>query len=292
MNNITVQSFQSNLLTDEAVVILILIQPSSTNSKMAIPTRAPAVVAEATGGPEVLEFRVDHPISSLKDGQILVQNAISGVNYVDTYFRNGLYPSVMPTVLGREGAGTIVAVGANVDETKLQVGDRVVWLGDSGYAQYSAVNAAKAMRLPDQVSFEDATASCLSVLTALALAEESYKVMKGDRVLLLAAAGSVGTLMTRILKLRGAEVIALVGSPEKAAVAKRLGADHVIDYRTPEGDDWPKVVRQLTDGKGVDVVYDSVGKDTWQKSIEAVKRKGTIIWFGNASGPVPPLTLQ
>ena len=257
-----------------------------------LPPTQRAVVVDKVGGPEVLEVRSDHPLPVLKDGQVLVRNNISGINYIDTYFRNGLYPSAKPEVLGREAAGTIVALGPATDRYNLKIGDRVVWLGTGGYAEYTAVAAAKTMRLPDAISDEVATASFLSGLTCLAFSHETYPVKAGDWVLLHAAAGGAGFLMTQILKKLGAIVIGTAGGPEKIALVQSLGADYVIDYRSEEGKDWPAVVDRITSGRGVDVVYDSVGKDTWEGSHKVVKRKGTIVWFGNASGPVPPLSLK
>ncbi|KAF4288719.1 hypothetical protein KXW98_006542 [Aspergillus fumigatus] len=259
---------------------------------MSIPTTMKAVLIEKTGGPEVLDFKTDHPVPTPQEGQLLVKNNISGINYIDTYFRTGLYPAPKPEVLGREGAGTVVALGPGPNHYNFQVGDRVAWLSTGGYAEYTAVPAAKAVKIPDGISDEDVMASFLSGLTVLSLAKETYAVQKGDWVLLHAAAGGAGFLMTQILKSIGAHVIGTAGGPEKVELVKGLGADHVIDYRSEEGKDWVKQVKEITGGRGVDVVYDSVGKDTWEGSLEVVKRKGTIVWFGNASGPVPPLPLN
>ncbi|OQD76524.1 hypothetical protein PENDEC_c004G06048 [Penicillium decumbens] len=256
---------------------------------MSVPTNMKAVVVEQTGGPEVLQYKTSWPVPTPQEGQLLVRNNISGVNYIDTYFRTGLYASPKPEILGREGAGTVVALGPNTSGFK--VGDRVAWLGTSGYAEYTAAPAAKAVKIPEGVSDEDVMASFLSGLTVLSLAKETYAVQKGDWVLVHAAAGGAGFLMTQVLKNIGAKVIGTAGGPEKCALVKSLGADVVIDYRSEEGKDWVKLVKEATGGRGVDVVYDSVGKDTWEGSLEAVKRKGTIVWFGNASGPVPPISL-
>ncbi|KAF7158470.1 hypothetical protein CNMCM5623_003473 [Aspergillus felis] len=259
---------------------------------MSIPTTMKAVLVEKTGGPEVLDFKTDYPVPTPQEGQLLVKNNISGINYIDTYFRTGLYPAPKPEILGREGAGTIVALGPGPNPYNFQVGDRVAWLSTGGYAEYTAVPAAKTVKIPDGISDEDVMASFLSGLTVLSLAKETYAVQKGDWVLLHAAAGGAGFLMTQVLKTIGAHVIGTAGGPEKVELVKSLGADHVIDYRSEGGKDWVKQVKEITGGRGVDVVYDSVGKDTWEGSLEAVKRKGTIVWFGNASGPVPPLPLN
>ncbi|KAK4163091.1 hypothetical protein QBC43DRAFT_320503 [Cladorrhinum sp. PSN259] len=257
-----------------------------------IPTTQRAIVVEKTGGPEVLEYRTDHPVAQPGAGQVLVKNEIAGINYIDTYFRTGLYPSGKPEVLGREAVGTIVALGADTEKFNFAVGDRVIWLANHGYAEYSAVPADKTIKLPEGISAEDAAASFLSGLTVLSFAKETYEVKKGDWVLLHAAAGGAGFLMTQLLKHLGAKVIGTAGGPEKVALVKGLGADHVIDYRSDEGKFWESKVLEITDGKGVDVVYDSVGKDTWAGSLHVVKRKGTIVWFGNSSGPVPPIPLN
>ncbi|KAK4447157.1 hypothetical protein QBC34DRAFT_467646 [Podospora aff. communis PSN243] len=259
---------------------------------MSIPQVQRAVVVTKTGGPEVLEYRTDHPVPTPTDGQVLVKNEIAGINYIDTYFRTGLYPSPKPEILGREAAGVVAALGRGTEEYNLSVGDRVIWLANAGYAEYSAVPASKTLKLPDNLPFEDATASFMSGLTVLALATETYSVKPGDWVLLHAAAGGAGFLMMQLLKHLGAHIIGTAGGPEKMALVKSLGADHVIDYRSEEGKDWAATVMQITGGKGVDVVYDSVGKDTWEGSLAVVKRKGTVVWFGNSSGPIPQLPLN
>lgn len=253
-----------------------------------------AIEIAQTGGPEVLTFKQDHPVPAPGADQVLVKNNISGINYIDTYFRTGLYPSPKPEILGREGAGTVVSFGAGSTSSNpfsLQVGDRVAYLGTGAYAEYTAVPAAKVVKIPDGVRDEDVMASFLSGMTVLSLALETYPVQKGDWVLLHAAAGGAGFLMTQVLKGLGAKVIGTAGGPEKVGLVKSLGADVAIDYRSDEGKDWVKIVKDVTGGRGVDVVYDSVGKDTWEGSLEAVKRKGMVVWFGNASGPVPPLAL-
>ncbi|TQB76959.1 NADPH:quinone reductase [Monascus purpureus] len=258
---------------------------------MSLPKTQKVVLIEKTGGPEVLQYRTDYPVPTPKEGQLLVKNHLSGINFIDTYFRSGLYPSPKPEVLGREAVGTIVAVGPGPNPYNFQVGDRVAWLGTGSYSEYTAVPAAKTVKIPNGIEDEKVLASLLSGLTVLTLAKETYPVKKGEWVLLHAAAGGAGYLMTQVLKQIGAKVIGTAGGPEKVALVKSLGADVVIDYRSEEGKDWVKKVKEVTGGQGVDVVYDSVAKDTWEGSLEVVKRKGTIVWFGNASGPVPPLNL-
>lgn len=249
-------------------------------------------MAVEAGGPELLQYQTDYPVPVPQEGQVLVKNTVSGVNFIDIYFRTGLYPSPKPEVLGREAAGTIVALGPNTEEYGLKVGDRVIWLGNTGYAEYTAAPASKTVKIPDGVSDEAAVASFMSGMTVLALAEEAYPVKSGDWVLLHAAAGGAGWLMTQILKAIGAKVIGTAGGPEKAALVKGLGADHVIDYRSQEGKNWPSIVKEITNGRGIDAVFDSVGADTWEGSLDVIKRKGTVVWFGNSSGPIPPLPLK
>lgn len=259
---------------------------------MALPSTMKAVVVETTGGPEVLQFRTDYPVPQPQPGEVLVKNHISGVNYIDTYFRTGLYPSPKPEVLGREGVGTIVALGPGPNPYGFREGDRVAWLASRGYAEFTAAPAEKVVKVPGGVTDEQVMASFLSGLTVLTLVRESYAVQAGEWVMVHAAAGGAGYLLTQLLKSIGARVIATAGGPQKCELVKDLGADVVIDYRSDEGRDWVTKVQEATGGKGVDVVYDSVGKDTWEGSMEAVRKKGTIIWFGNASGPVPPLLIN
>lgn len=260
---------------------------------MALPKMQSAVVVHAPGDVEALQFTNDYPVPALQQNCVLVRNAYCGVNYVDIYFRNGLYQSPKPEVLGREGSGIIVALGPSIDKShNLREGDRVIWLGTGGYATYTSVSVDKVVKLPDAIPLDIAATCFLSGLTALALVDEAYKVKAGDWALVHAAAGTVGILMVQILKHLGAKVIGTAGGAEKCQIVTDLGADHVIDYRDSSQKPWPEAVKELTGGIGVDVVYDSVAKDTWEGSLEAVRRKGTIVWFGNASGPVPPLTLQ
>lgn len=229
---------------------------------MSIPSSQRAIVAVKAGKPEVLQYRTDYPVPEPKEGEVLVKNTLAGVNFIDIYFRTGLYPSPKPEILGREASGTIVSLGPNADENGLKAGDRVIWLGNSGYAEYTAAPAAKTVKIPDGVSDETAVASFMSGLTALALAGEAYPVKSGDWVLLHAAAGGAGWLMTQIFKALGAKVIGTAGGPEKVGLVKSLGADYVIDYRSEEGKNWPSIVKDITDGRGVDAVFDSVGADT------------------------------
>lgn len=262
-------------------------------ASITIPTTQRGILTSQTGGPEVLEYKTDLPVPTPKEGQILVKNNISGINYIDTYFRTGLYPAPKPEILGREGAGTIVALGPGENARGFKVGDRVVWMGPGGYAEYTVPASNKDIaKIPDGISDENAIAVFLSGITVLSLVKEAYEVKKGDWILLHAAAGGAGFLMTQLLKQIGAKVIGTAGGPEKVEVVKSLGADVVIDYKSAEGANWLEKVMEVTGGEGVAAVYDSIGKDTWEDSLKAVKRKGTMVYFGNASGPVPPINIQ
>ncbi|KAJ9490559.1 hypothetical protein VN97_g2695 [Penicillium thymicola] len=188
------------------------------------------IVVEKTGGPEVLEYKTDLPVPIPGEGQILVKNHLASINYIDTYYGTGLYSSPKPEILGQEGIGTIVSLGPGKTPYNFAVGDRVLWLHRGSYCEYSAVPAEKAVRVPDGVSEEDALAAFLSALTSLTLVKEAYPVQRGGWVLIHAAAGGAGFLMTQILKNIGAKVIGTAGGPEKVNLVKGLGADFVIDY--------------------------------------------------------------
>ena len=240
-----------------------------------------AVIIEKTGGPEVLQYTTDAPTPTPKDGEVLIKNHIAGINYIDTYFRSGLYPSASgyPLILGQEASGVVSALGPNADKHGLAVGDRVVWIKMGGYAEYTVCPADKVAKIPSGVSDEDAVGGFLMGMTALSLVQESYPVQKGDWVLVHAAAGGVGLLMCQILRSMGARMIGTAGGPEKCALAKENGAEFVIDYKKTEGPTWVEQVKEITGGRGVDVVYDSVGKDTWEGSLQAIKRKGKVCVF-------------
>jgi NADPH:quinone reductase len=257
-----------------------------------IPKTMNAIVVEQNGGPEQLQYKPDYPTPSPEKDQLLVKNEIIGINFIDTYFRTGLYPlSSKPAIIGQEAAGTVVAVGPGSNSLGFNVGDRVIWMKFGAYAEYSAVPWQKTIKIPEGLSSEDAIGGFLMGMTALALVEEAYRVQKGDWVMLHAAAGGVGLLMCQLLKARGARTIATAGGPEKCELAKKNGADHVVDHKNPDGPKWLDEVKRLTNDEGVAVVYDSVGKDTWEDSLEAARRKGKVVFFGNASGPVPPFPI-
>ena len=244
-----------------------------------------AIQAVRAGGPEVLEA-IDLPLPTPGPGQILVRHQAVGLNFIDTYHRSGLYPIKMPAVLGLEAAGVVETIGEGV--TRFVVGDRVAYNGTPGaYSEAAIVPADRAVKVPDTVSLETAAAVLLKGMTAEFLVRRCFHVKPGDLVLVHAAAGGVGSILVQWCKALGANVIATVGSSAKAAVARELGADHVILYGE---EDVASRVAEITGGKGVAVVYDGVGKDTFEASLKSLSRRGMLATFGNASGPVPPFS--
>jgi NADPH2:quinone reductase len=247
-----------------------------------------AIAIDHTGGPEVLQLR-DLAIPEPKPGEALVRLEASGVNFFDVYMRTGLYKaSHFPLILGREGAGIVEAVGAGV--TDVAVGDRVAFAGAPGsYAEYVAAPARELVPVPAGVSLRDAAALMLQGMTAHYLANSTFALKPGNVAVVHAGAGGVGLLLTQLAKAKGATVITTVSTPEKAELSKRAGADHVVNYTS---DDFAAVARDVTAGTGVDVVYDSVGKTTWEKSLDALRPRGMFVLFGASSGAVPPFDLQ
>ena len=250
-----------------------------------------AIQMSRTGGPEVLEV-VDLPLPEPGPGQVRVRHAAVGINFIDTYQRTGLYPVRLPAILGGEAAGTVEAVGEGV--TRLKAGDRVAYSsgGSGGYAEAALVQADRAIRLPDAMTFEVAAASLLKGLTAELLLRRCAPVKSGQTILVQAAAGGVGTILVQWAKHLGATVIGTVGSAAKAELARSLGCDHVILYRE---EDVAKSVREITGGVGVPIAYDSVGADTFEGTLASLARRGIFVSYGNASGPAPavePLRLS
>jgi NADPH2:quinone reductase len=243
-----------------------------------------AVQIRKTGGPDVLDV-ADLADPTATAGQILVKHAAIGLNFIDTYQRSGLYPLELPTVLGREASGVVEAVGPGV--TDFSPGDRVAYVTSGGaYADYNALPADNAILLPDAIDFETGAACMLKGMTAEFLAERIWPLSVGDDVLVHAAAGGVGAILSQWLHYRGVRVIGTVGSEDKAAFAKAHGCADVILYRDA---DVTAEVRALTGGRGVKVAYDSVGKDTAEASLASLAKRGLFVTFGNASGPVPPI---
>ncbi len=245
-----------------------------------------AVRVHRFGGPEVLQIE-EVPEPSPGPGEVLVHVHASAVNFIDVYHRTGAYPAELPRGLGQEGAGAVVAIGPGVGG--LQVGDRVAWAGAAGsYAERVVVQADKLVPVPDGVGFETAAASMLQGMTAHYLSHSTFPLQGGQRCIVHAAAGGVGALLVQMAKKRGAFVYATCSS-KKVHVAEAAGADHVIPYDTH---DFAAEVKRLTDGAGVHVVYDSVGKTTFDRSLDCLMPRGMLVLFGQSSGPVPPLDLQ
>jgi NADPH2:quinone reductase len=246
-----------------------------------------AVRIDQYGGPDVLRLTtVDDPEPG--PGQLLVATAAIGVNYIDTYQRGGHYPVPLPFTPGLEGAGTVRAVGAGVAE--FTAGDRVAWSGTPGsYAELVTVAADAAVPVPDDVSDELAAAVPLQGMTAHYLVTSTYPVRPGDTVLVHAAAGGVGLLLTQLAKARGARVIGTVSTDEKEKLARAAGADEIVRYTEQ---DVAAEVRRLTDGAGVAAVYDGVGASTFDASLASLRPRGILVLFGASSGPVPPFDLQ
>lgn len=247
-----------------------------------------AIRIEQTGGPEVMQW-VDVEVGEPGPGQVRVRHEAVGLNYIDVYFRTGLYKQPLPGGLGMEGAGVVEAVGEGVRH--VAVGDRVAYAGrpTGAYAQVRVMPADIVVRLPDAIPFDTAAAMMLQGLTAQYLIRDSYKVQPGDTVLLHAAAGGVGLIASQWLKALGVTVIGTVGSDEKAELARANGCAHTIVYTR---ESFVERVREITNGKGVPAVYDSIGKDTFQGSLDCLAPRGTMVSFGNASGPVPPFDLS
>lgn len=244
-----------------------------------------AIRIEQTGGPEVMKW-VDVEVGEPGPGQVKLSQTACGLNYIDVYFRTGLYSQPLPAGLGMEAAGEVTAVGQGV--TDLKVGDRVAYVArpPGAYAQECLLRADQVIRLPDAISDEAAASIMLQGLTAQYLLRRTYRVKPGDTILIQAAAGGVGLLVCQWAKALGATVIGTVSSDEKAQIAKAHGCDHPIVYTR---EDFTARVRDITNGAGVPVVYDSIGKDTFTKSLDCLAPLGLFVSFGNASGPLPPI---
>ncbi len=245
-----------------------------------------AVVVRETGGPEVLRWQ-EHDPGQPGPGQARVRVTAAGVNFIDVYFRTGLYPQPRPFVAGVEGAGVVEAVGPEV--AGLAPGQRVAWAGLPGsYAEVMLGPASRLVRLPDGVSEEQAAAVLLQGMTAHYLVHGVRETRPGDVALVHAAAGGTGLLLVQMLRRAGATVIGTVSTAEKEALAREAGAQHAIRYTER---DFSREARRLTEGRGVDVVYDSVGHDTFEASLESLRPRGLLALFGQSSGPVPPFDL-
>ncbi|RQZ14436.1 quinone oxidoreductase [Burkholderia sp. Bp9031] len=244
-----------------------------------------AIRYDQPGGPDVMKW-VDVEVGAPKAGEVRIRQHAVGLNYIDVYFRTGLYPQPLPGGLGMEAAGEVTAVGDGV--TALKVGDRVAYVGQppGAYAQERVMPAERLVKLPDGISYDDAASVMLQGLTAHYLLRRTYPVKAGDTILIHAAAGGVGLLVCQWAKALGATVIGTVGSDEKAALAQAHGCDHPIVYTR---ENFTQRVKEITNGAGVPVVYDSIGKDTYIGSLDCLAPLGYFVSFGNASGPLPAI---
>lgn len=247
-----------------------------------------AIVMNETGGPDVLRWVEDDP-GLPGPGEVLLRHEAVGLNFIDVYHRTGLYPlPALPAVPGMEGSGTVEAIGAEV--TELAIGDRVAYAGlpPGAYCQVRRIPADRLVKLPESISSRRAAAMMLQGMTARYLLRGCYNVEAGDTVLIHAAAGGVGSIVCQWCRYIGAEIIGTVGSKEKAEIAHSNGCDYPILYNS---EDFVARVREITDGKGVDVVYDSVGQATFMKSMDCLRPMGMMVTFGQSSGPIAPLDL-
>ena len=246
-----------------------------------------AIRVKSPGGPEVLEL-VELPTPQPGDGQALVRVEAAGVNFIDIYQRSGLYQLPLPFTLGQEGAGVVEAVGKGVGEVK--PGDRVAWAGPLGsYASHQLIPAARLVPVPSRLDLKSAAAAMLQGMTAHYLVNDTFPLRPGQSCLSHAAAGGVGQLFCQLARRAGAQVIGTAGGAEKGQLARAAGAHEVIDYRTQ---DFAAEVKRITGGAGVHVAFDSVGKDTWEKSLKSLRPRGMLVIFGGSSGPMPPIDAQ
>jgi NADPH2:quinone reductase len=245
-----------------------------------------AIQILTTGSADVLTLR-DLPTPAPGPGEALIRIEASGVNFIDTYFREGRYPATLPYTLGQEAAGLVVAVADDV--TTVKAGDRVAWcLVPGTYAQLAVAPASRLVIIPNGLSFQQAAAAILQGMTAHYLVHSAYAIQSGDEVLIHAGAGGTGLLLIQMAKARGARVFTTVSTDEKAALAHAAGADEIIFYTK---EDFAAKVRQLTSGRGLPAVYDSVGKTTFEQSLQCLRPRGIAVLFGGASGAVPPFDL-
>src|SRR5437868_7312530 len=243
-----------------------------------------AIKVFQVGGPEVLTL-VEVPIPAPKANEAVVQVKFAGVNFIDIYFREGRYGAQLPFINGQEAAAVVTDVGEEV--TTVKRGDRVAYTGALGsYAEYAAVPASRLVKIPDELNFEQAAAAMLQGMTAHYLLYSTYPLKKGETALVHAAAGGVGLLLVQMAHQLGARVIGTVSTEEKAKLARQAGADEIILYTQT---DFEAETKRLTGGKGVDVVYDGVGKATFEKSLNVLRPRGMLVLFGASSGPVPPI---
>jgi len=245
-----------------------------------------AIQVQKCGGPELLTL-VDIPAPTPKPNEAVVKISAAGVNFIDVYFRDGMYPAPLPFIIGQEASGIVSEIGSDVKSFK--PGDRVAYTGIRGaYAEYAAVSADRLVLLPPGVSDQQAAAAMLQGMTAHYLVHDTYPLKKGETALIHAAAGGVGLLLVQMAKNIGARVIATTGTEEKAKLAREAGADEVILYAQQ---DFEEETKRLTEGNGVHVIYDGVGKTTFDKDLNILRPRSYLVLFGASSGPVPPFDL-
>ena len=246
-----------------------------------------AIQVQKYGGPEVLTL-VDMDVPKPAANQVVVEIRAAGINYIDIYFREGRYPSTLPFIDGQEGAGVVTETGSEVKN--LNIGDRVAYTGVLGsYAEYATIPADRLVKIPEKLNFRQAAAAMLQGMTAHYLCHTTYPLKPGDIALVHSAAGGVGLLLVQMAKKLGVRVIGTVGTPEKAKLAREAGADETILYTQQ---DFEAETKRLTDGKGVHVIYDGVGKDTFEKDLNILRPRGYLVYYGASSGPVPPFDLN
>lgn len=261
-----------------------------------VPEKQAVIYYQQNGGPDVLKYTVDYPVPTITANEILVKNKYAGVNYIETYFRKGIYPTTFPFIPGREAAGEVVAIGKDV--ANYNIGDKVAYIGTKNFAQFTTLDSKKTtiINLGKDASDEQLklyAASLIQGLTALTFIDEAYKVKEDDFILVTAAAGGVGLILDQLIgKIRGGHVIAVASSDEKLAKAKENGAEFLLNSSKLSYDEIADEILKITHGKGVQATFDSVGKDTFEMDLKVVARKGTIVSFGNASGTVEPLLIN
>lgn len=245
-----------------------------------------AAVLEKPGDASQLQWRTDFPVPSPIENQVLIRNEYAGVNFMDTHFRSGRYPTACPVILGGEGAGIVSTAHPSVAD-QFKPGDRVAFLAKSGsYAQYSAVSTDRVVHVPEDISSEVAASYLAQGLTAVTLLREAHIVNPDEWILVHGSSGGVGSLLVQMCASMGARVIATASSAEKAAAVRDLGAEFVIDTSQ---EDWVARVGQITAGHGADAIFDAIGQATFEGDLQAIARKGDLVCFGNASGKIPPV---
>ncbi|EJS44823.1 zta1p [Saccharomyces arboricola H-6] len=255
-----------------------------------IPETQKVVLIDGVGSYNVIKYE-NYPVPLISDKDLLIKNKYAGVNYIESYFRKGIYPCEKPYVLGREATGTVVARGKGVNN--FEIGDQVAYISGSTFAQYTKFSSkGTIVKLPKETSDETMklyAAGLLQALTALSLTNEAYHVKKGDNILVYAAAGGVGLILNQLLRMKGAHSIAVASTDEKLEIARKCGAEYLINSSK---ENILERVLEITNGEGVNASFDSVGKDSFETTLAALKRKGVFVSFGNASGLIPPLAIN